>query len=165
MGETRKVEKPFPEKRRGKSRKKEGGRWKPQKKRRGKSRKKEGGNLRKKEGGKIEKSTQNGLRKSGQNIGNPYQIEDNKTQGGGAKRRPLGAAPKAPPCCLPFGKDFLCFWCISGALLDPDGPRPPMEITAPVEITTPHLYSGFYNMAGHGQPITPPLGEVGSPPG
>ena len=36
-------------------------------------------------------------------------------QGGGAKRRPLGAAPKAPPCCLPFGKDFLCFGLISGA--------------------------------------------------
>ena len=29
---------------------------------------------------------------------------DNKTQGGGAKRRPLGAAPKAPLCCLRFGK-------------------------------------------------------------
>ena len=28
-------------------------------------------------------------------------------------RRPLGAAPKAPPCCL--GKDFLCFCFISGA--------------------------------------------------
>ena len=36
-------------------------------------------------------------------------------QGGGAKRSPLGAAPKAPPCCLPFGKDFLCFGLISGA--------------------------------------------------
>ena len=36
-------------------------------------------------------------------------------QGGGAKRRPLGAAPKAPPCCLRFGKDFLCFGIISGA--------------------------------------------------
>ena len=36
-------------------------------------------------------------------------------QGGGAKRRPLGAAPKAPPCCLPFGKDFPCFRLISGA--------------------------------------------------
>ena len=30
-------------------------------------------------------------------------------------RRPLGAAPKAPPCCLPFGKDFLCFCIIFGA--------------------------------------------------
>ena len=30
-----------------------------------------------------------------QNLGNPYQMEDNKTQGGGAKRRPLGAPPKA----------------------------------------------------------------------
>ena len=30
-------------------------------------------------------------------------------QGGDAKRRPLGAAPKAPPCCLPFGKDFSMF--------------------------------------------------------
>ena len=36
-------------------------------------------------------------------------------QGGGAKRRPLEAAPKAPPCCLPFVKDFLCFCYISGA--------------------------------------------------
>ena len=30
-------------------------------------------------------------------------------------RCPLGAAPKAPPCCLPFGKDFRCFCFISGA--------------------------------------------------
>jgi len=34
--------------------------------------------------------------------------ENKKPQGGGAKRRLLGAAPKAPPCCFPFGKDFLC---------------------------------------------------------
>ena len=34
-------------------------------------------------------------------------MEDNKN--------PKGAAPKAPPCCLPFGKDFLCFGLISGA--------------------------------------------------
>ena len=39
-------------------------------------------------------------------------MEDNQNpQGGGAKRRPLGAAPKAPP----FGKDFLCFGLTSGA--------------------------------------------------
>ena len=38
-----------------------------------------------------------------QNLGNPCQMEDNK------------GAPSAPP---PLG-----FWCISGALLDPDGPR------------------------------------------
>ena len=51
-----------------------------------------------------------------QNIGNPYQMEDDKNpKGGGAKRRPLGAAPKAAPCCLPFGKDFLCFGLTSGA--------------------------------------------------
>ena len=31
------------------------------------------------------------------------------------KKNPKGAAPKAPPCCLPFGKDFLCFRCISWA--------------------------------------------------
>ena len=55
-----------------------------------------------------------GARKCTKNIGNPYQMEDNKAapsappQGGGALRRPLGF------CCLPFGKDFLCFWCISG---------------------------------------------------
>ena len=36
-------------------------------------------------------------------------------QGGGAKCRPLGAAPKAPPCCLPFGKDFRCFGLTSEA--------------------------------------------------
>ena len=84
--------------------------------------KKKGVNTGKKKGetpekrkGKIEKSTQNGLRKSGQNIRNPYQTEDNKPQGSGAKRRPLGAPPKAPPCCLPFGKDFQCFGLISGA--------------------------------------------------
>ena len=41
--------------------------------------------------------------------------ENKKPQGGGAKRRLLGAAPKAPPCCFPFGKDFLCFGLISGA--------------------------------------------------
>ena len=39
---------------------------------------------------------QDGCQKSGQNIGNPYQMEDNKAapsappQGGGASRRPLG---------------------------------------------------------------------------
>ena len=44
-------------------------------------------------------------------------MEDNKTQGGGAKRRPFGAAPKAPPCCLPFGKDFLCFASFLGPIL------------------------------------------------
>ena len=43
---------------------------------------------------KNTKLTQNGLQKSCQNIGIPSQIEDNKTQGGGAKRRPLGAAPR-----------------------------------------------------------------------
>ena len=48
-------------------------------------------------------------------------MEDKTPQGGGAKLPPLGAAPKAPPC-LPFGKDFLCFWCIFGALLDLHGP-------------------------------------------
>ena len=33
-----------------------------------------------------------------------------------AKRAsPLGAPPKAAPCCLPFDKDFLCIRCISGA--------------------------------------------------
>ena len=40
------------------------------------------------------------------------EIQKQQTQRGGAKRRPFGAAPKAPPCCLPFGKDFLCFWTI-----------------------------------------------------
>ena len=68
-----------------------------------------------KEGEKNTKSTQNGVRKSAQNIGDPYQIEDNKAapsappQGGGASRRPLGF------CCLRFGKEFLCFGLISGA--------------------------------------------------
>ena len=87
----------------------EGGR--AQKKEGGRAQEKEGGKPRKKEGGK----SKNGLRKSGQNIGNPYQIEDNKAapsappQGGGASRRPLGV------CCLRFGKDFLCFGMISGA--------------------------------------------------
>ena len=55
---------------------------------------------------KVEKP-QDGRHKSGQNIGNPYQMEDNK------------AAPSAPPpwvfCCLPFGKDFLGLALISGA--------------------------------------------------
>ena len=43
-------------------------------------------------------------------------MEDNKNH--------KGAAPKAPLCCLPFGtgKDFYGFWCISGALLDLQGP-------------------------------------------
>ena len=57
----------------------EGGR--AQKKEGGRAQEKEGGKPRKKEGGK----SKNGLRKSGQNIGNPYQIEDNKTQGGSAE--------------------------------------------------------------------------------
>ena len=63
-------------------------------------------------------------------------MEDNKNpKGGGAKRAaPFGAAPKAPPCCLPFGKDFLCFWCISGALVDLHGP--PMEITTSILTNT-----------------------------
>ena len=73
------------------------------------------GEAQKKRRGKIKKSAQNGLQKSSQNIRNPYQIEDTKTQGGGPKRRPLGAAPKALLCCLQFGKDFLCFGLISGA--------------------------------------------------
>ena len=53
---------------------------------------KEGGQSQKK---KVEKP-QDGRQKSSQNIGNPYQMEDNKAapsappQGGGASRRPLG---------------------------------------------------------------------------
>ena len=59
---------------------------------------------------------QDGRQLSGQNIGNPYQMEDNKNPKGAARSvAPLGAAPKAPPCCPPFGKDFLCFGFISGA--------------------------------------------------
>ena len=50
------------------------------------------------------------------------EIQKQQTQRGGAKRRPFGAAPKAPPCCLPFGKDFLCFWCISGPCWTSTGP-------------------------------------------
>ena len=52
-----------------------------------------------------------------------YQMEDNKAgpsappQWGGASRRPLGVS-----CCLQFGKDFRCFWHISGPLLDLHGP-------------------------------------------
>ena len=44
-------------------------------------------------------------------------MEDNKNPKGAAREahRPLGAAPKAPPCCLPFGKDFLCFGLTSEA--------------------------------------------------
>ena len=68
----------------------EGGR--APKKEGGRAREKEGGKPRKKEGGK----SKTGLQKSGQSIGNPYKIEDNIPPGGGAKRRPLGAAPKAP---------------------------------------------------------------------
>ena len=65
----------------------------------------------------VVEKPQDGLQKSSRNIENPYQMEDNKNPKGAAReaRRPLGAAPKAPPCCLPFGKDFLCFRCISGA--------------------------------------------------
>ena len=60
---------------------------------------------------------QDGRQQSGQNIGNPYQMEDNKAapsappQGGGALRAP----PTWGSCRLPFGKDFLCFRYISGA--------------------------------------------------
>ena len=101
MGAPRKVEKPFPYKRRGKN-----------KKRKGESPPKKNWEIQEKKKGKKSKS---GLRKSCPNKGNPYQIEDNKTQGGGAKRRPIGAAPKVLPCCLRFGKDFSCLGMISGA--------------------------------------------------
>ena len=81
------------------------------KKKRGKGHPKRMGKSHKEAGGKFK----NGLRKSGPNIGNPYQIEDNKTQGGGAE----GAAPlgrrRRRRCCLRFGKDLLCFCMISGA--------------------------------------------------
>ena len=40
------------------------------------------------------------LRKRGPNLGNSYQMDANKTPGGGAKRRPCGATPEAAPCCL-----------------------------------------------------------------
>ncbi len=65
-------------------------------------------------------------------------MEDNKADAFGTA--PLGF------CCLPFDNDFLCFWCISGGLVDLHGP--PMEITAPWEITAPsapHRYSGTYS--------------------
>ena len=59
---------------------------------------------------------QDGRQKSGPNIGNPYQMEDNKNPKGAARSAaPLGVAPKAPPCCHPFGKDFRCFCTIFGA--------------------------------------------------
>ena len=89
LGEKKKVEKPFPEKRRGKDRKKRRGKGPL---RRGKSK--------------------NGLRKSGPNIGNPYQIEDNKGAFGGA---PRGRRFAPPPWVLLsliwlgfpiFGPDF-----------------------------------------------------------
>ena len=63
-------------------------------------------------------------------------------QGGGAKRRPIEAAPQAPPCCLRFGKDFLCFWCISGPLLGLHGPSPPRKLR---HRSAPHAYSGTYS--------------------
>ena len=66
---------------------------------------------------KVEKP-QDGRQKSGPNSGNPYQMEDNKAA-------PKGAALRDAPldsCCLRFGKDFLCFGYISGALLDLHGP-------------------------------------------
>ena len=53
-----------------------------------------------------------------QNLGNPYQMEDNKAapsappEGGGVSRRPLGF------CCLPFGKDFLSFVSFLVPILD-----------------------------------------------
>ena len=87
-------------------------------------------------------------------LGKPRKVERQKKEGGKAPgwapeimpkhRKSLpngrqqggafGAAPRgrrfAPPpwgsCCLPFGKDFLCFWCISGALLDLHGPPSPL---------------------------------------
>ena len=54
---------------------------------------------------KVEKP-QDGRQKSCQDIGNPYQMEDNKV-----------APSTSPPwgsCCLPFGKELLCFGNISG---------------------------------------------------
>ena len=66
----------------------------------------------KKEGGKASVWAPKIKPKHRKSLPNGRQREP---QGGGAKRRPLGAAPKAPPCCLPFGKDFLCFGLTSGA--------------------------------------------------
>ena len=43
-------------------------------------------------------------------------MQDNKNLKGAARSAaPLEVAPKAPPCCPPFGKDFRCFDFISGA--------------------------------------------------
>ena len=42
-------------------------------------------------------------------------LKNNKPKGGGREApAPLGAPPKAAPCCLPFGKDFLCFCAFLG---------------------------------------------------
>ena len=38
-----------------------------------------------------------------------------RTPRGRLEAPPPWVAPKAPPCCLQFGKDFLCFGLISGA--------------------------------------------------
>ena len=73
---------------------------------------KEGGQSQKKEGGKASGWAPEIRPKHRKSLPNGRQQEP---QGGGAKRRPLGAAPKAPPCCLPFGMEFLCFGLISGA--------------------------------------------------
>ena len=56
---------------------------------------------------KMVEKPQDGRQKSSQNIGNPYQMEDNK------------AAPSATPpwgfLLSAFGKDFLCFGLTSEA--------------------------------------------------
>ena len=66
-----------------------------------------------------------------QNSRNPYQMEDNKAapstppKGGGASRRPLGF------CCLPFGKDFVCFASFPEPILDrfsEFGPEPIQDL-------------------------------------
>ena len=65
---------------------------------------------------KVVEKPSDGGQKSSQKIGTPYQMEDNKNPKGAARSAgPLGVAPKAPPCCLPFAEDFICFGLTSGA--------------------------------------------------
>ena len=66
-------------------------------------------------------------------------MDDNKNPKGAARSAaPLGAAPKAPPCCLPFGEDFLCLGLISGA--HPEAFPPSFFWDCPPSLVFPILY-------------------------
>ena len=94
---------------------------------------------------KVEKP-QDGRQKSSQNIGNPYQMEDNKAapsappQGGGASRRPLGVL-----VVFHLVRISYVFGAFPGPCWTPTAPDPPWKLRLPWKLRPPHLYSGLYS--------------------